>query len=62
MLKRVLIACGSLALLAACVGPEAEGIAPTATGTGPMIRWEPTAKPLPDLPLPNNVATRVDPT
>lgn len=53
-----------LALLpvTACVGPEGEGLLPTPDGTGPRVIWDSKVKPLPDLPLPNNAATRLDPT
>ena len=51
-----------IALFIACTGPEPEGLMPTETGEGPLIRWDTLAKPFPDLPLPNNVATRIDPT
>ncbi len=48
-------------VLFACVGPEPSGLLPTAAGGGPMVRWDPTAKPLPEIPFPNNSATRLDP-
>ena len=51
-----------LLFLAACEGPEGTGIGlPTAPGTGPRVVFDLSAKPLPEIPLPNNVATRYDP-
>ncbi|NOZ01783.1 MAG: hypothetical protein GXP54_07825, partial [Deltaproteobacteria bacterium] len=52
----------ALVVLAACVGSEPTGIMPTRPGSGPMVRFDLTAKPLPDVPMPNNTATRMDPT
>ena len=51
-----------LLFLVACVGPEGEGIRPTPDGSGPTVVWDSKAKPLPNIPLPNNAATRLDPT
>ena len=53
----VLALCSSLA---ACEGPEATGIGKTPPGTGPRVIFDLSAKPLPEIPLPNNVATRLD--
>ncbi len=52
----------ALVALAACLGPEPAGLRSTLTGSGPTVRWDPTAKPLPEIPLPNNAATILDPT
>jgi len=35
---------------------------PTRVTGGPKVRWDIEAKPLPDIPLPNDAATRLDPT
>jgi hypothetical protein len=43
-------------------GDKPEGLALTEPGDGPTVRWNLSAKPLPDLPLPNDIATRPDPT
>ena len=54
-----LLAC-SLALFApGCLMPESEGIAPTAQSST-MVRLDFFHRPLPDLPLPNDIATRFD--
>jgi hypothetical protein len=52
----------ALVALAACLGPEPAGLRSTLSGSGPTVRWDPTAKPLPEIPLPNNAATRLDPS
>lgn len=52
----------ALLALTACAGPEPSGLRSTPLGTGPTVRWDPTAKPLPEIPFPNNAATRLDPT
>lgn len=52
----------SLPLVAACVnGPRSEGLAPAENTGGPQIVWDIEARPLPEIPLPNNAATRLDP-
>jgi len=50
-----------LALAVACVGPAPDGIRATPTGIGPVVDFDLQAKPLPEVPLPNNTATRMDP-
>ncbi len=49
------------AALAACA-PEGTGLAPTPPGTGAMVKFDVFHKPLPDVPLPNDFATRFDPS
>ncbi len=49
-----------LALLGCASGPE--GLRPTPPGDGPVIVVDWEAEPLPELPFPNDLATRVDPT
>ena len=52
-----------LALLAgSCVsyGPEVLGLAPTQDGQGPRVRWDLAARPLPEIPFPNDAATFPD--
>ncbi len=49
-------------LVAACVGPEPTGLRPTPDGDGPRVVYDLTAKPLPEVPLPSDTATRMDPT
>ncbi len=51
----------ALVLLAACHdGGLLEGWAKTPPGDGPRIAWDLEAEPLPDIPFPNDVATRPD--
>ena len=49
-----------LPLLAACSSPE--GLRVTPDGEGPLVTVDWDAEPLPDLPFPNDLATRPDPT
>lgn len=54
-----------LLVLFACAcdgGGLAEGWRETPLGSGPIIVWELEAEPLPEIPLPNDVATWPDPT
>jgi hypothetical protein len=52
-----------LALLAGCLGgPRPEGLATTVQTGGPKVDYDTTAEPLPEIPLPNDAATRPDPT
>ena len=50
-----------LLLLLACAGSP-EGLRLTPGGDGPMVRVDFDAQPLADIPYPNNMATRPDPT
>lgn len=50
-----------LLVLLACA-PYPEGLRETPTGNGPVVRVDWDAKPLPDIPFPNDLATRVDST
>ncbi len=43
-------------------GPRAEGWAATQQTGGPVVLWDAVALPLPEIPLPNDAATRRDPT
>jgi hypothetical protein len=45
---------------AACAAPPPSGLAPAATGPGPTVRFDIFAKPLPEIPLPNDFAARFD--
>jgi pimeloyl-ACP methyl ester carboxylesterase len=53
-------------LLTLCIGvacaPYPTGIRETPEGTGPAVVIDWDAKPLPEIPLPNDLATRPDPT
>lgn len=43
-------------------GKRSEGIAPTVATGGPTVLWDALALPLPEIPLPNDAASRLDPT
>lgn len=45
-----------------CGGPEPDGLRRTPPGTGPVVRWDISARPLPEIPFPNDAATRLDPS
>jgi len=47
-------------LMAGCAAPESSGLAPAGDGTGAMVRFDMYARPFPDVPLPNDLATRFD--
>ena len=50
-------------LVAGCdVDAIPEGLRRTPPGSGPQVRFDTAHRPLPDLPLPNDVATFADPT
>lgn len=51
----------STTLLLGCAAPP-EGLAPTGDGDGPEVIFELLRKPLPELPFPNDIATRPDPS
>jgi len=54
--------------LAAAVGPSCavdtapDGLRRTPAGAGPLVKFDVTHRPLPEVPLPNDVATFADPT
>ncbi|MCC6746913.1 MAG: hypothetical protein IT371_04595 [Deltaproteobacteria bacterium] len=50
-----------LCLLAACEGPRPDGLAFADPGPGPHVIFDLEARPLPEIPLPNDLATRADP-
>lgn len=50
------------ATLAAACADSPEGIALTPDGDGPMVVFDFDRKPLPEIPFPNDLATRHDPT
>lgn len=54
-------ACSLLLALVACA-PAPEGLAPTPDGDGPMVIFDFDRRPLPEIPFPNDLATRPDPT
>jgi hypothetical protein len=57
-----LLALTVLLAFTACAGPGAEGLAPTPDGSGPRVVFDIDRKPLPEVPLPNNMATTLDRT
>lgn len=57
----VVVMLGGLALLA-CAGDRPAGLMATPLGAGPKIVWDLDAKPVPEIPFPNDVSTRSDPT
>ena len=46
--------------LASACGDEPAGLRPTPQGDGPRVVFDLTASPLPEIPMPNDVATRPD--
>ena len=48
--------------LAACTGSRGEGLAPTERRGGAQVVFDLEARPLPEIPLPNDAAMRLDPT
>lgn len=53
--------CVAVLGLGACVDPP-RGLAPTADGDGPRVVFDFDHLPLPEIPLPNDIATRPDPS
>ena len=47
---------------AGCMGQDPTGLGPAAPGTGPQVRFDVRHLPFPEIPLPNNFATRYDAT
>jgi hypothetical protein len=62
MTLRTLVSASLLALLAGCAGPRPDALSSTVRQGGVRVRWDLQAKPLPEIPLPNDVATRLDAT
>jgi len=59
----VLLSCWVAALCITACGEEPAGLAPAVIQEGaPVVVFEPEARPLPEIPLPNDLATRLDPT
>jgi hypothetical protein len=50
------------ACLVACTPPPPEGLGLTPEGTGPKVDFDVMARPLPEIPLPNDFASRFDAT
>jgi hypothetical protein len=51
-----------VAFALACTGDRPDGLMPAQPGTGPRIIFDLDAKPFPEIPLPNDLASRIDPT
>ncbi|MEW6430465.1 MAG: hypothetical protein AB1730_03055 [Myxococcota bacterium] len=60
-MKRI-IAIAVVALVAGCTSPEGSGLMKTAPGTGAEVKFDVFHRPLPEIPLPNDFATRFDAT
>jgi hypothetical protein len=64
--KRLLLVVGTLAVVAgggACgVDTAPDGLRATPAGDGPVVKFDVTHRPLPEVPLPNDLATFADPT
>ncbi len=59
---RALVALLAIVSTAGCIGERPTALAPTPAGDGPVVRWDLTERPFPELPFPNDVATRIDPS
>lgn len=57
-----LIAIFAVVVVAGCTSPEGSGLMKTAPGSGAEVKFDVFHKPLPDIPLPNDFATRFDAT
>ena len=62
MMLRLLIPSTVVLTLGGCASPEGKGLALTPVGTGATVRFDAFHKPLPEVPLPNDFATRFDPS
>lgn len=64
MRKLIIAGCTAGAvLLAGCAGPvQPEGLRRTPAGDGPVVEWNLDARPFPEIPFPNDVGTRLDPS
>ncbi len=61
LLRGALLAAAFTAAVAGC-GPAAGVLGPGPQDGGVAVRWDLLAQPLPEIPMPNDVATRLDPT
>lgn len=57
-MKRLLLV--ALGGLVACASPEGRGLAPSGAGSGAQVKFDVFHRPLPEIPLPNDFATRFD--
>lgn len=61
-MKRFFTALIAVALLASCADGPDNGLRETPDGNGPVVNWDVYARPLPEIPFPNDIATWPDPT
>ncbi|MDF1566022.1 MAG: hypothetical protein P1V51_23510 [Deltaproteobacteria bacterium] len=61
-LRHLVLALLFLPLSCIDAGEPPEGILPAHDDSGPTVVWDLDAEPLPEIPFPNDVATRLDPT
>ena len=62
-LSLLVSALGIVALGAACgIDTAPDGLRATPAGEGPLVKFNVTHRPLPEVPLPNDLATFADPT
>ncbi len=60
MIRNFLMLC--VVVLTSCASPEGKGLMKTEKGTGALVTFDIHEKPLPNIPLPNDFATRFDAT
>ncbi len=60
--RTAVLAATALFIAAGCESALPAGLAPTPAGTGAKVRFDTFHKPLPEIPLPNDFATRYDAT
>lgn len=60
MHSRSVFVVAAMGLIACAPSPEARGLALTPLGTGAEVTWEIFDRPLPNIPLPNDLALRFD--
>ncbi len=58
MVRLVLLS--AVAIVSSCASPEGKGLMETGPGSGAEVTFDVFAKPLPNIPLPNDFATRFD--
>jgi hypothetical protein len=58
--SRLLASLTGLWLLSGCFSQPATALAPAEAGAGPVVKFDVFKKPFPDIPLPNDFATRGD--
>ncbi len=58
MIRNLTMLC--VVVLVSCASPEGKGLMKTEQGTGALVTFDVHAKPLPNIPLPNDFATRFD--